>query len=153
MKNFCLAFVSAVVLLNVAAGLRQAWILFRKKIHVCPGVVVASHLNDTDEWLGEADKLRVYWPMVEYEYEADGRRLVGDRISMAVVKSSVREEAEKRLLPYEIGKEVRVFYDASDPTEAWLKNPRNHIASFVGWAIFMTFFGAAMNLLILKVVN
>lgn len=153
MKIFCLIFVNSIVLLNVAAGLRQAWILFRRKIQVCPGVIVSSRLNDEDEWHGGSNKLRMYWPVVEYEYEADGRRLVGNRISMAVVKSSVRKEAEKRLLPYEIGKEVRVFYDASDPSEAWLKNPRNHVGSFAGWAIFMLFFGAAMNFMIWKVVE
>lgn len=153
MKIFCLIFVNSIVLLNVVAGLRQAWLLFRRKIHVCPGVIVSSRLNKQDEWHGGRDKLRMYWPVVEYEYEADGRRLVGNRISMAVVKSSVRKEAEKRQWPYEVGKEVRVFYDASDPSEAWLKNPRDHVSSFAGWAIFMLFFGAAMNLMIWKVVE
>ena len=150
MKIFCLIFVSAIALLNIVAGLRQAWILIRKKIYVCSGVIVSSRLNDTDEWLGEGDKLRVYWPVVEYEYEADGRRRRGNRISIAIIKTSVRKEAEERLKPYCVGKETRVFYDAADPSEAWLKNPRNHIGTMLGWVVGITILAAALNFMIWK---
>ena len=152
MKIFCLIFVNSIALLNVVAGLRQAWILFRKKIYLCPGVIVSSRLNDEDEWHGGCERLRMYWPVVEFEYEAHGRRCKSDRISIAAIKTSVRKEAEKRLEPYRLGKEVSVFYDADNPTEAWLKNPRNHIGTMLGWVIVMAAFCVAMDVMIWKLV-
>ncbi len=152
MKYACLAFITLIALVNVIAGLRQAWVLFRKKIYQCPGWIVASRVGGAEEWLGGQNKLAMFWPEVEYEYETGGGQLTGNRISLAFIKSSVRAEVVKKIAVYPVGKAVRVFYNADDSTDAYLKDPRKHISTFLLWAIGMIVFGGLMDWMILKVV-
>lgn len=148
MKVACFAFVAAIVLINVIAGLRQAWVLYRKKIYQCPGVVVASRIGSSEEWQDWDNKLPMFWPEVEYEYEPGGGRLTGNRISMAFRKTSVRAEVMKKIAFYPVGKNVRVFYNAHDTTDAYLKDPRRDIGTSLLWALGMAIFGGLMNWMI-----
>ena len=150
MKIACILFVSSIALLNVVMGLKQAWILFRKRIHEVNGVIVSSRLGQGEEYVGEGDMLMMYWPAVEFEYEASGRRMRGDRISFGSSKTSDRAKVRKRLRFYQEGKSVKVFYNPDDPSEAWLKNPRKHIWTFLFWALGMTVFGVVFGMVIWK---
>ena len=152
MKIACLAFITVIALVNVIGSLRQAWVLFRKKIYQCPGHIVASRVGGAEEWQGGSNKLTMFWPDVEYEYDLGGGKLTGNRISMAFTSTSVHAEVEKKIATYPLGKAVRVFYNADDPTDAYLKDPRKHILTFLLWAVVMIVFGALMNLMIWKVV-
>ncbi len=152
MKIACLLFVALIVIVNVVAAIRQVWVLLRTKIDVCNGVIVSSLLGQEEEWHGGDNRLTIYRPLVEFEYEAAGRMMRSDRISFAIVKTSKRSEVEKRLRFYQKGKSVKVFYNADDPAEAYLKNPRNHIWTSVFWGLGMTVFGTAFGTMIWKVV-
>ncbi len=148
MKIACLIFISVIVLVNVIAGLRQAWILFRKKIYQCPGRIVASRIGGALEQQDGDNKLNMFWPEVEYEYEPAGPRMTGNRISLAFVKTSVRAGIERQIAAYPVGDTVRVFYNADDVTEAYLKDPRKHIWTSLAWAFGMVVFGVLMNWMI-----
>ncbi len=152
MKIACYIFITLISLVIVVAGIWQAYGLSRKRICGCNGVIVLATIGEADEVLGGDNPLRMYWPVVEYEYTVSGQTLKGERISIAGGKTSVRSEAEKRLRCYAVGKQVKVFYNADDAAEAYLKNPRKHIWSFLCWAFGMTLFGALMNFMIWKVV-
>lgn len=148
MKIVCTLFVTLIVLINVLAGLKQARLLFEKKIRVCDGWIITSRLRQTEEQHDGNNKLMIYWPAVEFEYEASGRRMRGDRISFATSGSSDKAAMEKKLRCYRVGKQVKVFFNPDDPSEAWLKNPRKHIWTFLCWASGMLVFGVAMGLMI-----
>lgn len=147
MKIACTLFVTLIALVNVVAGLRQAYALLKKKVCICEGRIVASRLGQTEEWHGGSNKLMMYWPVVEFEYEAGGRRLEGDRISFATSRTSEKATAEKRLRFYPEGKRVKVFYNPDDLSEAWLKNPRKHIWTSLCVAFGMLVFGVAVGLM------
>src|SRR6478609_1863237 len=134
MKIACIAFISLIALVNIVAGIKQAFVLFRKKIWICNGVISRSEIGEAEEWQDGSNKLRMYWPEVEYEYEPGGIKLTGNQISMAFIKTSVRAEVEKKIAAYPEGKPVRVFYNADDSTDAYLKDPRKHIWTFLFWA-------------------
>jgi len=148
MKIACLIFISVIVLVNVIAGLRQAWSLFTRKIYQCPGWIVASRVGGALEHMESDGKLAMFWPEVEYEYEPGGQKMTGNRISLAFVKTSVRADVEKRVAAYPVGKAVSVFYNANDATEAYLKDPRKHIWTSLAFAIGMVVFGLLMNWMI-----
>ena len=150
MRIACIFFVTSIALLNVVMGLRQAWILFRKRIDEVNGVIVSSRLGQGEECNGDGDILKLYWPVVEFEYEASGRVMRSDRISFVSSKTSDRSKVEKRLRFYQEGKSVKVFYNPDDSSEAWLKNPRKHIWTFLFWALGMTVFGVAFGMMIWK---
>lgn len=153
MKIACMAFVSLIALVNIVAGIKQALVLFRKKIWICNGVISRSGIGDAEEWQDGTNKLRMYWPEVEYEYEPDGIKLIGNRISLGFSKTSVRAEIEKKIAAYPEGKPVRVFYNADDSADAYLKDPGKHIWTFLFRAFGMLVFGGLMNFMIWKVVH
>ena len=152
MKIACLAFVTAIALINVIAALRQAWQLFQKKIYQCPGRIVASRIGSAEEWQGGNNKLMMYWPEVEFEYDAGGGTLIGNRISTTFLKTSKRREIDRIVAVYPIGKEVKVFYNPDDVTDAYLKDPRKHIPTFLFIALGMALFGGLMDWMIWVVV-
>lgn len=144
MKVACILFVATIALVNVVAGFWQAWVLYRKKIHVCNGVIVSSRMEQGDEW-HDGNRLVMYCPRVEFEYEAAGRMMRSDRISFASSRTSDRSVVERRLRFYQEGKSMKVFYNRDDPSEAWLKNPRKHIWTFLFWALGMIVFGVVFG--------
>ncbi|MEO5715723.1 MAG: DUF3592 domain-containing protein [Luteolibacter sp.] len=152
MKIACYIFITLISLVNVVAGLKQAYVLLRKKIRICDGRIVLSKVGEVEEWYGGDNELKMFWPVVEFEYVLIGRTMRGDRISLASSKTSKRSQAEKKMCHYPEGKRVRVFYNADDPAECYLKNPRQQIATFLAWAAGMIVFGAVMNLMIWKFV-
>ncbi len=152
MKIACYLFITLISVVNVVAGIRQAYELFRKRICGCNGVIVLATIGEADDELGGDHPLRMFWPVVEYEYSVSDQTLKGDRISIASSKTSVRSEVEKRLRYYAVGKQVKVFYNADDAAEAYLKNPRMHIWTSLSLSVGMLIFGAMMNFMIWKVV-
>lgn len=153
MKIACLTFVTVICTINVIACLRQAWVLWRKKIHLCTGRIVAARMASAEECLGGGNPLTMFWPEVEYEYQAGGGMLIGNRISMSSQKTSVRAEVERKLAAYPVAKEVRVFYDSDNNADAYLKNPKKQIINFLFIALGMTVFGGLMNWMIWAVVG
>ncbi len=152
MRIACMAFVSLIALVNIVAGMKQALALVRKRIKICNGVISRSRIGEAEEWQGHANKLRMYWADVEFEYQVSGRTKLGTRISMVSSKSSKRAEVEKQLSRYPEGRVVSVFYNADDFDEAYLKNPKKHIPTFLLIALGMLVFGGLMNFMIWKVV-
>lgn len=148
MKIACLVFVTAIAMVNVIAGLRQAWVLFRKKIYQCPGRIVASRTASAEEWQGGDNKLTMFWPEVVYEYEPGCGRFTGNRISMAFIKTSVRAKVDREVAAYPVGRDVRVFYDPGDVADSYLKDPRKHVFTSLFIALGMAAFGGLMNWMI-----
>ena len=150
MKIACILFVTSIALLNVVMGLRQAWVLFRKRIEGVNGVIVSSRLGQGEECNCDGDMLMMYWPVAEFEYEVSGRMMRSDRISFGNSKRSDRSGVKKRLNFYQEGKSVKVFYNPDEPSEAWLKNPRIHIWTSLLWALGMTVFGVVFGMMAWK---
>ena len=153
MKIACMAFVTLIVLANVVGGLRQAYLLFRKKIQVCSGSIVLAKLGAADEWLSGDGKSAMFWPEVEFDYVIAGRVMKGNQISLARCKTSNRKEVEKRLLRYPRGRVLKVFYNADDPAEAYLRNPRKHIWTSLAVVIGMGVFGVGMDVMLWMVMK
>lgn len=62
-----------------------------------------------------------YKPVVVYGYEVNGRRYMGDRVTIGVVTSSTSPGLAKRLAArYPVGTEVKVRYDPNKPSESVL---------------------------------
>jgi hypothetical protein len=113
---------------------------------------VVSRVGNAEESQDGENKLTMFWPEVEYEYEPGGGKLTGNRISMASIKTSVRAEIEKKIAVYPVGKNITVFYNASDLTDAYLKDPKRHIGTFLLTALSMMVFGGLMNWMIWSMV-
>jgi hypothetical protein len=86
------------------------------------GVVVASgtivHVHTDSEH--RLDETRMHEPTVRYEYEVDGRKYSGDRITLARV-ARTGDFAAAMLARYPVGEGVRVHYDPKDPKSAVLR--------------------------------
>lgn len=90
----------------------------------------------------------MFWPEVEFEYHPGGGKLTGNRISMAVTKTSVRAEVERKIAAYPVAKEVLVFYDSDNIADSYLKNPKKQIINFLFIALGMTVFGGLIDWMI-----
>ncbi|HEV7403448.1 MAG TPA: hypothetical protein VGO11_10990, partial [Chthoniobacteraceae bacterium] len=97
LKAGCLIWVGAIGFWNVVAGLRQAWQLSRQKIRATDGVILSSRVASGRDFGVVAGDALFYWPAVSFSYEVDGERLTGDRISIAVVRTSDESQVVRKL--------------------------------------------------------
>jgi hypothetical protein len=103
---------------------------------VTPGRIVASGV---DTFLarrepGDRYRRKMHKSSILYTYEVNGREYLGDRIRLGVVTSANVAALPRRLAAkYPVGKEVTVYYDPRNPTEAVLQ-PHTYWQYFI-WVI------------------
>ncbi|NVJ67508.1 MAG: DUF3592 domain-containing protein [Gammaproteobacteria bacterium] len=56
-----------------------------------------------------------YKPYIEYKYQIDGREYTGNNLAVVLVNNATREDVERFLLDYQIGKPVIINYDPNNP--------------------------------------
>lgn len=67
------------------------------------------------------DRPDSYFPVVSYTYFAIGQPLTGRRISFGHTGENSAAEARETLKGYPVGKEVTVYYDPANPSDAVLE--------------------------------
>ena len=90
------------------------------KIHAWPYVV--GKLQDADvDYLHMVDRYSA-WDRVSYEYEVDGEKYIGKRLSPLIVRGQVASKIKKQLakIEYVSKDQVKVFYDKKDPSKSYL---------------------------------
>jgi hypothetical protein len=88
------------------------------------GRVIASGAEEFRARPQPDDRVRrtMYKPSVVYEYEVNGRRYTGDRLTLGVVASATFPWAARRTAAkYPVGREVTVYYDPNSPGESVLR--------------------------------
>lgn len=93
---------------------------YSRKIKKWP-FVVGTLLKAEVEIINALDMGSAY-ELVEYEYEVDGVRFVGNRLSPLVFRGQVRRLINKQLakIHYVSGNQVKVFYNDKDPRKSFL---------------------------------
>jgi len=153
MKAACLIFVNAIVLVNLIAGIRQAFKLGRLRIGTCGGLITRSGIGEREEWLGGSRKIQMFSPQVEYTYEVSGQPMKGDVISFLAVRSSKPSAALKRLSSYPVGAQVEVFFNIDQPEQSYLINPKKHIGTTLGVMAIFVLLGGLINFMILQLLK
>lgn len=95
-------------------------VIYARKIKKWP-FVVGTLLKAEVELFHTIERGSAYG-LVEYEYEVDGERFVGNRLSPLVFQGQVRKLINKQLrkIHYVSGNQVRVFYNDKDPRKSFL---------------------------------
>jgi len=62
-----------------------------------------------------------YSVKVEYEFEVDGARFTGDRLTIGQANFNRRKEAQAKAAEYPVGQPVKVHYDPEDPSRSCLE--------------------------------
>jgi hypothetical protein len=150
MKLACLIFVNSIVLINLIAGIWQAWKLGRLRIGTCRGVITRSEVEEHDEWRGRSRNLRMCSPKVEYTYNVSGESMKGNVISFLRVQTSNTSGTKKRLRRYPVGAQVEVFFNIEQPEQSYLINPRKHIWTTLGVVTGFVLIGYLMNSMIFR---
>lgn len=112
-----------------------------------PGKVTGSHVAHTTSKTRDRDRnnreqtTHSYSAQIEYEFEVNGLKQTGTRITIVSEQIGDQAQAEAISKRYEIGTEVVVSYKPGDPSESVLEPGR------WGGTIFMFGFAAAFILL------
>ena len=117
-----------IVPLLIGVGLLAlGWFQFRKVMAsrawpAATGRIVAAKVGRETQQ-GDADEpdRTVFFPSIEYEYEAGGMRQRGNRIAFDQRTYSKPGEAEMVLEGFPVGGAVEVFYNPGKPGEAVLE--------------------------------
>jgi hypothetical protein len=91
-----------------------------------PGRIISSQLVDRDS--ADPDQSRTWYLHVVYEYTVDGRLYCGTRITPGRTWFNSWWHAMWQARKYELGAEVRVYFDLAEPDRAIL-DPRLTVCS------------------------
>ena len=70
---FCLVFISAIILLNVCAGIWQARKLSKLNLLSCTGKIISSGVEVGDSVIANGKSVGMFRPKVTYEYHVGGK--------------------------------------------------------------------------------
>ena len=80
-----------------------------------------TSLSVDEEWAkAGSSRFLVEVPHVTYTYTVEGCVFTGDKLSIAEIDSASRADAMKKADGLAVGKEVTVYYNPSNPREAYL---------------------------------
>jgi len=115
-----------VVLLIIVAALREAAAM--KRWPTAKGRVLSSKVEEYREiagagnYSGSRTRMTLYRPVVLYEYEVDGKRLEGNRITQSSgLNRGIPDFAEKIVQRYRSGTAVEVRYNPKRPADCVLE--------------------------------
>jgi hypothetical protein len=136
------------VLLIVVASLREAAAM--KRWPIAKGRVLSSKVEEYRELAGAGDysgsrtRMTLYRPVVLYEYEVDGKRLEGNRITQSSgLNRGIPDFAEKIVQRYSRGTAVEVRYNPKRPRDCVLE-PRVPAGWIFALAIALILLGLAV---------
>ena len=136
------------VLLVVIAALREAAAM--KRWPIATGRVLSSKVEEYREIAGAGDysgsrtRMTLYRPVVLYEYEVNGKRLQGNRITQSSgLNRGIPDFAEKIVQRYKNGTTVDVRYNPKRPADCVLE-PRLGAGWIFAFAIAAALLGLAV---------
>ncbi|MFM9959207.1 MAG: DUF3592 domain-containing protein [Phycisphaerales bacterium] len=104
-----------------------------------PGTVVGADVETKSGRRGRTD----YIARVRYEYQVNGARQVGDRVTVTARTFSSESAAQRELAKYSVGAPVTVAHDPSNPAYAVLETGAKASAFFgPGMGLVMVVIGA-----------
>ena len=77
---------------------------------------------------------------VEYTYTVGGRTFTGSRIAFGMDKTLGPRALERVLRPYAVGREVKVYYNPSDPAASFLEPGLKPTQRGLAWVGVLSFF-------------
>lgn len=91
------------------------------------GTVIASFVEPRRSSNGRGGTSTSYYPVVVYEYTAEGQRYQSRRIAFGLEVGGMARMAETRIARYPVGSLVNVYYNPANPGEAVLeqRSPAN----------------------------
>jgi hypothetical protein len=91
------------------------------------GTVIASFVEPRRSSNGRGGTSTSYYPVVVYEYSAEGQRYQSRRIAFGLEVGGMSRMAEARIARYPVGSPVNVYYNPANPGEAVLeqRSPSN----------------------------
>ena len=135
------------VLLIIVAALREAAAM--KRWPTAKGRILSSKVEEYREIAGAGDysgsrtRMTLYRPAVLYEYEVDGKRLHGNRITQSSgLNRGIPDFAEKIVQRYRSGTSVEVRYNPKRPADCVLE-PRVPAGWIFALAIAVALLGLA----------
>ncbi len=105
--------------MNLSTALQsKAWPTAEGKITSSTVVKKIERYTDSDH---HRRTRTIYTPQLRYSYAADGRTLIGSRITLSDSGSSSESRARKISRRYPAGSTCTVFYNPDNPAESLLK--------------------------------
>ncbi|HLD65721.1 MAG TPA: DUF3592 domain-containing protein [Pseudomonas sp.] len=86
------------------------------------GTITRSHIDSTKKsQASNSNSRREYRVRAAYDYQVAGAHFTGNRIEIRPTRYSMRQNAERELADYPVGKTVTVYYDPENPEKSVLK--------------------------------
>lgn len=104
------------------------------------GKVYASRV--VEEQSRDADNETMYRPDIRYEYVVDGKEFAAKRLALEDTSASWRSYADGVVSRFPIGREVEIFYNPDNPSEALLE-PKDAVKWGVVFLVAGIVIGAA----------
>jgi hypothetical protein len=74
-------------------------------------------------------------PKVAYRYLVNGQEYIGHDIGPTAISTSSKRDAEEKIAPFPVGKDITVYYDPSKPQDSFLRKEAG-LAAFAAIGAF-----------------
>jgi hypothetical protein len=106
------------------------------------GTVVASRLGQSTNY-GQDGPTVSYYPVIKYEYTIGGQSFAGEKITFGPTETAARSAKAGQVLDaYPVDKQVTVYYDPNNPSDAVLE--RRAGGGATGWIVGIVFLVAGL---------
>jgi len=106
------------------------------------GSIVESRLDQSTNYSEDGPTVS-YSPLVRYTYSVIGQPFTGEKITFGLTEAHSRSsKAQEVLNRYPLGKQVTVYYDPNDPSQAILE--RRAGGGVAGWIVGILFLVAGL---------
>src|SRR5512144_1174356 len=86
-----------------------------------PGTVLEARLGQSTNY-GQDGPTVSYYPVIKYEYSVGGQLFSGEKITFGLTEAASRSaKAEQVLDKYPVDRQVTVYYDPNNPSDAVLE--------------------------------
>ena len=106
------------MLLGVFMGMRKS--KESRQWPAASGKITESATQGSFEQTGRGG-MWIERPKLSYTYTVDSKEYEGHSIGVAEMGSASKQDAQEKIAPYPVGKEVMVFYNPRNPDEAILE--------------------------------
>jgi len=130
-----------------AVPLRILWAVFRadrksKDMQQWPstvGTITESAVSGDFQSFG-GKSMWIEEPHLSYSYRVGGNEYTGHNISIAEMDSASKQDAQAKIEPYPVGKQVPIYYDPNDPEVAYLERQSGGTALALAGIVSVIFF-------------
>lgn len=141
-KIFCIGFIILTSVPALYAAI-DSFLRTLREFRKTEGEIVDSSI-EAKPLPAEGCLITTYGPKIQFAYMVDGESYLSDTLSFKRVTTTDIDREERIRKRFPPGKEVQVYYNPKDPSEAYLSPPSKFTGEMIGYILVILIVAIAL---------